>query len=167
MAELITLPVLLSAAGTAMSAFGTIAGGIQAKRSADFQAEQMRRQAQEERAATQREQFQLDRRTQQAQSRLQATSAASGLGASDPTVLQLAGDIEGEGRYQRDMLGYTGTTRAQGLETGAQAAIMEGRAARTASFIGAGSTILGGATSIYDKYAPKRQAASAGSYRYG
>ncbi len=168
MAELITLPAILAAAGTAVSAAGTIAGGVQAKRGADFQAAQMRSRAQEERAASQREQMQIRRRTEQAQSRLQAVSAGSGLGTLDPTVQQLAGDIEGEGAMQRGMVGYTGETRARSLETGAQAAIAEGRAARMASFINAGSTILGGATSIWDKYAPRSQNNySSQQYRYG
>ena len=165
MAELITLPMLLQAGATALTAAGTIAGGMHAKAAGDFQAEQMRRQAMEERAATQRDQFEIDKRTEQAQSRLQALSSSSGLGATDPTVLQLAGDIEGEGAYQRGLAGYAGQTRAQSLETGAQAAIMQGRAARNAAFIGAGSTIVGGAANMYDKYAPKK--ATAGTYRYG
>lgn len=167
MAELITLPALLKAASIGISAFGTIAGGIQAKNSADYQAAQMRRQAQEERAASQREQMQIDRRMAQAQSRMQALSASSGLGPTDPTVMQLSGDVEGEGAYQRGMVGYTGETRARGLEAGAAATAMQGRAARTASLIGAGSTIIGGAASLYEKYAPRRPEAATGGYRYG
>jgi hypothetical protein len=168
MAELLTIPALLSAAGAGVSALGTIAAGNHAKASAEFQAKQMEQQANEERAATQREQMAIRRRAEQAQSRLQAVSARSGLGTLDPTVMELAGDIEAEGAYQRGMAGYAGTTRAQNMELGAQSAIMQGRAAQSASRLDAFGTILGSAASIYDKYSRRSSTAGAGyGYRYG
>lgn len=142
----------VTVAGGVLSAAGTIAGGVASKNSADFTAAQMEQQAGESRAAGQRQAFERDRETKLALSKLQARAAASGGGASDPTVTNLAGDIAGRGEYQHLMEMYKGENRARGLEDEAMGARMTGAAKRDAAFLSAGGTLLGSAGSAYRTY---------------
>jgi hypothetical protein len=85
-------------------------------------------------------------------SRARAVAAASGAGASDPTVTNLMADIDTQGEVNYLNALYSGDTTARGLRTGAATARRTGKAAQSASRINAASTGLGGATSWYAKY---------------
>src|SRR3546814_9070939 len=94
------MPVMM-VAGTVISAYGQMQAGEAAEAQAaaqqtalDFQAGEARKQAGQERAAAQREMISERRRERLVQSNLIASAAASGAGASDPTILDLQGDIE-------------------------------------------------------------------------
>src|SRR4051812_8366945 len=87
-------------AGGALSAAGTLMGGSaaadagQAQQQAQyFKAAQEEQAAQESRAGAQRVALDKAREGRLLQSKLQAGAAASGGGAADPTILNLAGGI--------------------------------------------------------------------------
>lgn len=156
----------LTVAGGALSAGGTIMGGQAAAQagesaqgSANFRAKQEDMAAQQSRAAAQRMALDKGRETTLLQSKLQARAAASGGGADDPGVLNLAGDIAARGEYDSLMAMFTGEDKARGLEDQAmasrisgEAAAAEGRAKRDASYLSAAGTIIGSAGSAYRTY---------------
>jgi len=153
----------MTAVSAVVSAAGTVVGGIGAKNAGDaardskyFEAGQLEQAAQESRAASQRSMLEKRREGTLLQSKLQARAAASGAGAADPTVVDLGGDIAQRSSYEGLMEVYKGENRARGLEDQAigsrmsgDAAAAEGKAKRSASFLSAAGTILGGATSAY------------------
>ena len=174
--ELFTIPALISGGtatavtlgdalflgGTILSTVGNSSAGKAQQRADNFQAGQMEQQAGQERAASQRAGAEQRRRARLAESRVRALSAASGGGASDPTVTSITGDIAAEGEYRALTALYEGEERARGMEMGAVAKRYEGTTARQAGDIAAatsvfkGSTIFGsgygGAQSLLEKY---------------
>ncbi len=148
-----TIGLIAGLAGTAVSAAGTIAGGAAQKSAADYQAQQLKMKAAESLAASQREAADRQKQADLVMSRQQAGAASSGLGALDPTILQLQGDTFAQGRLNRDMTLYQGKSQRAGLLDQAKATIASGKAAQTGSILGATGTILGGVSSFGTKYA--------------
>lgn len=150
-------------AGTAVSAMGTIAGGKAAQQagqagaqSKEFEAKQLEQQAMESRASQQRVAMERRREGVLLNSKMQARAAASGGGADDPTVVNLAQDIAGRSEYGALMEMYKGENRARGLEDQAMgsrmtadALIAEGDAKKKAAKMSAIGTIIGGAGSMF------------------
>lgn len=149
----------LSAAGTLMGGNAAAEAGASARQSQYFKAKQEEMAAQESRASAQRAALDKGRETTLLQSQLQARAAASGGGASDPGILDLAGDIAGRGEYEALTEMFRGENRARGLEDSAtgsrmtgDAAAAEGRAKRDASYFSAAGTLIGSAGSAYRTY---------------
>ncbi len=143
-----TIGMVATGVGSAISAAGTIAAGKAKQQAAEFQAKQLDIKAGEEQAAGQQEAQQISRRKELAQSTLQARAAGSGFSATDPTALDLAGEIEKFGTMQEQMALYGGQSRAAGLRDAATGQRITGEAARRASTFDAAGTILGGASSM-------------------
>lgn len=163
-----TVATVASIAGTAVAAAGTIAAGKNAKAAAAYEAAQMDRAGKEEQASAQREGEEYRRRKNLALSQLQSRSAASGFSATDPTTLNLADEIEKYGTFQEQTAAYGGNSRRIGLEDQAAGRLAEGRAAQSGSQYSAVGTILGGISSMADRYNPRRRAmAESLGYRYG
>jgi hypothetical protein len=139
------IPFIIGAAGTLLQ-------GKLAQKAAESEAGQLESIAGQTRAASQREMANRRRSARYAQSRALAVAAASGAGASDPTVSNLISELEGEGEYGALAAMYEGEERARSLEFGATTARRYGKAVMGASALSAGSTLLGGANSWYDKY---------------
>lgn len=156
----------LAVVGGAVSAAGTIAGGSaaaqagqSAQQASNFKAAQEDQAAQETRASSQRDSLEKGRQTQLTLSKLQANAAAGGGSASDPGVLNLAGDIAGRGEYESLMDMFKGENRARGLTdqaTGSRltgdAQAAEGDAKQSASYLSAAGTLIGTAGSAYKTY---------------
>lgn len=156
----------MAGVGGVVSSIGTILGGNAAEdagraqqQAAYFRAAQEEQAANESRAAAQRSALEQRRQTGLAQSALQARAAASGGGADDPTIQNLAGDIAARGEYQSLLEMYKGENRARGLEdeaTGSRlsgdAALAEGKAKKKTSFLSAAGTLIGAAGSAYKTY---------------
>lgn len=149
----------LSAAGTLMGGSAAVDAGQRAQRAQYFKAAQEDQAAQESRAAAQRGSLEKAHETTLLQSKLQANAAASGGGASDPTVLDLAGGIAGRGEYESLMEMYKGENRARGIEDQAigsrlagDSALAEGEAKQNASYLSAAGTIIGTGGSAYRTY---------------
>jgi hypothetical protein len=149
----------LMAGGAALSAGSAIQTGNAQRKSANFQAEQMRQQAGQELAASQKQADAVRRETTLTQSRVNAIASASG-GASDVGVLNILGDIGNAGEYNALSALYSGKERAIGLQTGANAQVIEGRqSAKAGKISAAGSLLSAGAQigqykSMYEKYNP-------------
>lgn len=135
-------------AGTMTSARAAEQQGQAAERSQQMQALALERQAREREAASQREAITRAKQTDVAASRAQAVAAASGGGATDPTVLDIVGDIEQQGAYNQASALYEGTTAARGLDEAAALARYRGSEARRAGKIASQATMLSGISSF-------------------
>src|SRR5215831_1807790 len=135
---------ILTIAGTAISAVGTIAAGNAQNAMAQYQAKVYEIKAQEEKAQGAQEEQALLKKLAYAQSRNRAVNAASGFSTSDPTALDIAGDLGAYGTLQAEMAQYGGQSRAQGYLEEAALKRAEGRSAVTGSYFNAASTIIGG-----------------------
>lgn len=117
---------ITAATGDIMGGISHVQFGEQAKASADFQAEQLRQNAGQVQASSQRQAFEADRQTQYANSKALAMAAASGGGASDPTVVNLIARNAGEGAYQKAIALYGGDDKARLMGMQADAKEFEG-----------------------------------------
>lgn len=142
------LSTILGLVGAGASAAGTLAVGAARKSAADYQAAQLEQQGKEEKAAAQREAERAKKETNFVLSRQQAVAGASGLGALDETVQDLAGDVATQGAVNEGMILYGGEERAKGRRAQAAASRMEGKAAQTGSYFGAVGTLMDGVGSF-------------------
>lgn len=133
-------PLILLAAGTAISAAGTIASGIQQNKMAKFEASQMERQARAETAQGSRVGAEESRQRRLALSRARAVGAAPGAGRA----ARIEGEIEKEGRYRELTAVWEGGERAAGRMAQASARRAEGKAARMAGFVRGAGTLASG-----------------------
>lgn len=158
----------LQTASTVLGAFGQIRQGQAAEQQAKHRALQLEQKAGQERAASQRKSIEARRRARIAESRALALAAASGGGASDPTISNLMAGIAGEGEMAAQTAVYEGEERARSAEYGATMARYEGKQAKQASRIGAATTILGSAAKLgkglMEKYAPSPVPAASTAY---
>lgn len=148
------LPSLM-AAGTALSAYGQYRAGQSAARKQRFEARQMAQQAQQAQASSQREAYEVERQGRLLQSRALAVAAASGGGASDPTVMNQIARLAGETEYKKMVALYEGESRADALSLSAAVSRQDASELEKAGIIAAGGTVLSGGTSLYSKYGTK------------
>lgn len=141
----------LAALGTAASAVGTVVGasaaeeqGKNADRAAQMQALALQREAREKEAAAQRRAITEQTKADLVLSRQQAVAAASGGGATDPTVLDIMGNTAQQGRYNADSALYEGAAAGQSLDEQAALTRYRGQQARRAGRINSMTTVLSG-----------------------
>lgn len=160
---------LNSYGATADSIGATIGGlshlqfGLAAKAGNDFQADQLRQNAGQVQASSQRTAFEQDRQTQLVNSAALASAAASGGGASDPTVVNIMARTAGEGAYRKAVALYQGDDRARLMSLQADAKDYEGKSMLSnseqvagAQMFSAGTTLLKGmarGSSLYQRFA--------------
>ncbi len=178
----------MSIAGTVTQAYGQRAAGraaqAQAQTSAqnaqvaaNFEAGQADYLAGQSRAIAQREAYEQRKTAALLSSKALANAAASGAGASDPTVVDLINGIQAEGTYRAALAMYEGeeqarnyTVTAQARRLGGQSAAAsrtaEGESIARASNLSMFSTLLRGSSSLLDRYggAFSRSAVDAGGY---
>lgn len=134
----------------------------------EYEARQLEQQSGQAFAIAQRTALEEQRKTRILQSRALALAAASGGGASDPTVVKIMSDIGGEGAYRAQMALYEGKEQQRSLLKGAEArrlggtmvaqsALDRAKAYQTAST----GTLFQGAGSLYQRYAANNPAPSA------
>lgn len=157
---------IIGLAGTVVSAMGTIAAGKAQAQQAEYEAKQLEIRAAEERAAAQREAIDTRRTVNQATSRQQTVAAASGFGAMDDTVIDLAADTYARGEYMAGLQKYGGEERYRGNIAQAGATRLSGKAAQQGAQFSALGTLLGGFSSMFGKYGGGGFQ-STPSYRYG
>lgn len=162
------LPFAQKGAATVMSARALQAegeaqavAGRSAEQAAIFEARQMKTQAGQEQAVSQREAENRMREAALLMSRAQAVAAASGGGALDPTVLRIIGGISAEGELAAATERYNGDERARQLKLGAKARRYEGAQARYAGEVAkstskfrARKTVLDGISSMASAWGP-------------
>lgn len=157
MAAMGFIGALVGLAGSFISASATIAGASAQARAqeqlAAHQAQVARIKGAQEQAAAQREQLETNRKAKLLQSSLQARASASGAGASDPTVTNLASGIAGRGQYQGALQMFTGELKSWDYNIDADLRQWQAEAAsqllmhqaRSSAF----GTILGGIGSMF------------------
>lgn len=153
--DFLTDASVLNTIGTGVEIGAKIFGARQQMASADeqreaagFSAEQMRQQAGQFEATSQRDAFFEDRTSKILQSNALAAAAASGGGASDPTVVNIIAGIAQEGGYRKAVSLYQGADRARALRMQAAATELEGDSRRKAGRMGGYTSLFGAGTSL-------------------
>lgn len=158
----------LQIGSTVLSAGSQVARGIATKAVAqrrraelEFEAKQLDAEAGQSQAASQRSAEDVERNVALVNSAALARAAASGAGASDPTVLKIISRTAQEGAYRRDVALYEGEAQARLDRMRAGAMRFEGavgetdaNSAKSLANMGAVSTVLSGvakATSMFSK----------------
>ena len=137
---------------------------------ADYEAKQLEHQAGQVVAISQREALDERKKAKLLESRALALAAASGGGASDPTIVKIMSDIAGEGAYRAQTALYEGAEESRRLMKGAEARRMGGTMAGQSALsvarareIGSVGTLFQGAGSLYAKYGMGAQTKTAPS----
>lgn len=179
------LPPALAAGGTVLSFMGQMraasgakaagrAARIAAERQAiaqEFEAAQLEQQAGQAIAASQRAAAEERRQAELVTSRQVALAAASGAGASDPTIVNLIARTVQEGAYRAAVALYEGEDRARAMRMAAKgkhyesAVLREGGMLAESGYksqagalkIGAVASLISGAGSLYAKYGGKNK----------
>lgn len=160
------LAIAAMVAGTVLSAAGQVQQGNAANKAAQYQAQQLDVNAGQQRAVAQRQAINDRRAGRLAESKLQARAGASGAGAGDPTVINLAQDIGAQSEYNALTSLYDGEEKARGMEGEADMKRYEGKMAKKGATIGAISSTLSSFGSMRMKYGgsgPNYYNASTGS----
>lgn len=105
---------------------------------------QLGQMAAQERAAASRDASSKAKEGRIAQSRLQAVASASGGGATDPTVLELAGDISKEANVQSRELMRQGLEKGQMLEYKGRVGVDMANAQSRMTILGGIGNMIGG-----------------------
>lgn len=129
------------------------------KQALDFEAAQLRVNAGQAIAASQRGAEDARLRAELMASRAVVAAAAGGSAATDPGVARIVSDITGRGAYNAAVALYQGEDAARTLRTGADTKAYEGEVAlqggkdRSSAFMTKGFGALGlGSTSLFAKY---------------
>lgn len=146
---------ILTIGAAGIGAAGSILGGVSAKQQADAQAAALQRQADAERAQGSQEAAQKYADQKTLMGNEIAAAAASGGGASDPTILDIYGDTAAKGYQQRQTIVANSENVARGDEESAANAKASGKSALIGGFIDAGSSLLSGASKAYTNYGSK------------
>lgn len=162
MADPATASLALTVGSTLFSTFGAISAGNDAKAAADYEAQQAQIMAGQERASGQRRMIEELRQMRMTTSRARAVNAASGGGSLDPSVIDIMGDLESEGRYRADVAMFESEDRARGMEGGAQLRRFEGKQAQKAGIIKGVSNLASGASTLYSRFGDAGDAADTG-----
>lgn len=145
------VPQILGGLGGVASFYGNILEGNDAERLAKLQAAQLRENAGQAEAAGQQAGEEELRKSELALSRMIAVAAASGGGASDPTVLKLASGITAEGELAAGMQRYNASSAARGMRIQAGLTEQEGAAKKRASRWRAAGGLLSGGYAAFGK----------------
>ena len=132
----------LNVLGGILQFAGTISRGQQAQAAGQFQADQLRQNGGQAQAAAQRTAADVQRQTEMVVSRSLAVAAASGGGASDPTVINLIAQNASEGAYRKAVALYGGDEANRTARLQADAKEYEGKSARMGSLISGATNLL-------------------------
>lgn len=163
------LPLVLQGTSTVLDTASALSRGKAAgmvgqrrKAASEYEASQLDMEAEQARSAGMRVAQDEQRKTQLINSAALARAAASGAGASDPTVIHLLTQNAGVGAHRAAMAMYQGeaqarvnNARAVSARFEGETAAMDASAAEKAAKFTATSTLMSGGLkvlSMYDKY---------------
>ncbi len=126
----------------AVKGLGQLYKGAQIKKLKDREAEAYREAKNRRMAAATREMAEEDRKKEFMYSRALALAAAQTGNTSDAGLVALFGDLNAEGEYRILSRLWSGQNDAEGLIFRAEAATREGKAAVTASYINAVTSVV-------------------------
>jgi ABC-type phosphate transport system ATPase subunit len=149
------LPFIYAGA-TLLSAGGQVSAANAQAGQLKREAVQYEAQASLDRASSQRKAMEEVRQGKLAESRVRALVAASGAGASDPSVINALANMASEAEYAKDVAIYEGEVSARGNERTAEARRAEAKTAKRAGIFNAAGTVLNGALSMYDRFGGKK-----------
>lgn len=156
------IPIALAVGGAALQAGGTIVGANSQATELNSQADQLDTMAGQDRASGQRAAAEQLRQSRLLQSTGQARAAATG-GASDPTVVNILANLEGEGKYRALTALYDSEETARSKEMQGIDKRKEAGNVKTAGLLGAVGSLLSSGSSLYSRFgggssspAPKR-----------
>lgn len=152
MALLAAVAPYIGLASAGAQAYSSIQSGKAQKANAESIAIQKERAGKAAQAEAQQQAIQERKKANYAESRALAVASASGAGVNNPTVQNLLGNLQEQGDYNVLSTLYSGDSEAEQYNLSATATRNEGRAAKRASYLNAGSTILQGVSSFYSKY---------------
>lgn len=143
---------IMSVASGVVGAMGTIAAGKAQVAAAKAERKQLAIMAAEKQAVATREAQDKGREVKMLQSRSQAVAAASGAGATDPTVMELAGNIARYGNTQTRELVRQGQEEAKMLNYKGLVGVKNAQASAKVATLGAIGQVVGGFTSAFQNY---------------
>lgn len=146
------IPLALMAGSTLLHAGGTIAGANAQAGQLRSEASQFDALAGQDRASSQRTGAEQRRQARLLQSRALAVAAASGGGASDPTVINILSRLEGEGEYRALTALYEAEEAARSKELQANARRKEAKNVKRAGLVGAAGKVLEGGATMYQRF---------------
>ena len=161
-----TIGTVLQVGGALAGAAGTVYSGVQNEQYAKEQAKSMKSKGDQEFAISQRRAMEARRQKQLALGRAQAVAAASGGGTGD-TVSDIMTGIEARGEYNALTELYNGTVARNDLYADAALTKQAGKDGKTASFMSAGTQLLGAGGTIYSDYGARKRASKAYAYETG
>lgn len=141
-----TTVAILAFASAAVSAVGSIVQGKAAQKQAEAQAEISRQQAERERVVAGEKEGDFRASQRRAAAAVRAAGGARGIDISVGSSLLTAEDFSRQTTRQALRIREGGEIRATRLDQQADLLRAKGRAASTAGIIGAGSSLLSGAT---------------------
>lgn len=139
---------VLTIASTLIGAAGAIAQGNAAQAAADAQAAALEQQAQAEQKAASFEAAQTFRKQQFEMSSARAQIGASGVAVTGSPTEALIANV-GQNQLDLQAIQFGSTIKQNNLQTQADISRMQGKQAKTASFINAGSSLISGVSSLY------------------
>ena len=147
--SLVSFIPYLSAAAAGVSAYSAIRQGRAAEAAGEYNAE-----IQQQNAAFAREEADelvriADRETYLRLGAIRAAQGANGGAANEGSVFDVLADTAAESERERQYIIRSGEMKARGFESTAGLELMEGRSARSASYLRAGSELLSGTSNAY------------------
>lgn len=143
---------ILSTAGKGLAAVGQITGGFSQANNARNVAAQLVSNGGQAVAAGQRRAIGATRQADYVLSKARAGAAASGAGATDPSVLNVEAGIAQQGEYNALSALYEGQDAQRTAQNQASDARADATSYATAGLLRGTGTILEGASSLYDRY---------------
>jgi hypothetical protein len=131
-----------------MNAGLQVAYGREVADAAGVTADQIRQEGNDAAGAAQRAAIGEEERAKIVASRALAVAAASGGGASDPTVVNMIARIASEGAYRKSVALYRGQADAQNAQYKAELTEHEGKAARTRAYVNAAGSLFSAGTTL-------------------
>jgi hypothetical protein len=135
--------------GAGLKSGAQIYGGFQANDAAIYAADNAEIAGGQAVAASQRKAQEELKRSRYIQSDALAKAAASGAGASDPTVVDIISRIAGEGAYRSSLALYEGAEANRAYQIKADNLRYEGKAARSAAIV---NGLTGFGATFFNKY---------------
>ena len=151
------LSLAAGAAGTAISAAGTIAAGNNAAALGRFQNAELQEQQYADVSTGQRKMLEQQRQTQLVQSQLVARGAANGIDPSQGSTANLSSQIAGRGEYNALMDLSQSQNAANGLENQGSADLYQGNLSKAMAPTAAFGSIASGASSMFQNIAKNPQ----------
>ena len=145
-----TTKLALACASTAISAVGAISQGQAANQAARFEANQLRQQAERDRELARQKAADLRDAEARRRATLRALSAGGGT-TLEGSPLAVLSDLASEAELQARRIVAAGDTAATRAEGSARLRAFEGRNARRAGFVRAGTTLLTAASRNFDR----------------